>query len=310
MPRKRMIDPNIWVSEDFGKLSVLAKIVFIGMFSNADDEGRGRAKPVYLKSILFPYDEGIRVIDIDKTLSEISSNMSVTFYSHDGNEYYVLDNWAKWQKVDKPTPSIIPELDDNSTIIRRGFAEGSPNTPREFAERSPLIEKNKNRIEQEENKKGIEQEEKVVGGAPEPETSEEKINANSVMDAYNTICINNPKAKILTASRRDKLNTRLKEKAFRENYKQVFEIISKTDFLQGKNDRKWKADFDWIIDNDKNYVKVLEGKYSNRQQETTGNPFEDIWRREMAHDQNGDSTDFDVVESSISNDVQRFYGQL
>lgn len=128
MARKRMIDPNIWVSEDFSKLSTLAKLVFIGMFSNADDEGRGRAKPIYLKSILFPYDEGIRVIDVDKTLSEIGSNMSVTFYSHNGNEYYVFDNWYKWQKVEKPTPSIIPSLEDNSSTIRGTFGERSGNS--------------------------------------------------------------------------------------------------------------------------------------------------------------------------------------
>ena len=51
-----MIDPGIWQSEDFSKLSTLAKLVFIGLFSNADDEGRGRAKAAYIKSTLFPYD--------------------------------------------------------------------------------------------------------------------------------------------------------------------------------------------------------------------------------------------------------------
>ena len=43
MARKRMIDPGIWQSEDFAKMSTLGKLVFIGLFSNADDEGRGRA---------------------------------------------------------------------------------------------------------------------------------------------------------------------------------------------------------------------------------------------------------------------------
>lgn len=56
---KRMIDPNIWQSEDFSKLSTLGKLVFIGLFSLADDEGRGRCNPVFLKSTLFPYEEGM-----------------------------------------------------------------------------------------------------------------------------------------------------------------------------------------------------------------------------------------------------------
>lgn len=57
--RKRMISPNIWYSEDYSKLSKLARLVFIGMFSQADDYGYGRANPVFLKSLLFPYDEDI-----------------------------------------------------------------------------------------------------------------------------------------------------------------------------------------------------------------------------------------------------------
>lgn len=147
MARKRMIDPNIWQSEDFSKLSTLAKLVFIGLFSLADDEGRGRCNPVYLKSTLFPYEEGIRSADIDKTLSEISSNMSVIFYSCDGSNYYSLYNWNTWQKIDKPTDSKIPAFEENNKEIRLLFAEGSPKSSRVL---SPNIieekkKKNKNK---------------------------------------------------------------------------------------------------------------------------------------------------------------------
>ena len=150
MARKRMISPDIWQSEDFSKLSILAKIVFIGMFSNADDEGRGRGKAVYLKSIIFPYDEDIRVADVDKTLSEISSNMSVIFYSHNENIYYELTNWNIWQKVEKPQASKIPAFEENNESFRLLFGEQSGNNRGRV---SP--NKNKKRIEQEDNRKEI-----------------------------------------------------------------------------------------------------------------------------------------------------------
>ena len=144
MARKRMIDPNIWQSEDFSKLSTLAKLVFIGLFSLADDEGRGRSNPVYLKSNLFPYEEGIRSADIDKTLSEISSNMSVIFYSCDGSNYYSLYNWNTWQKIDKPSKSKIPEYDEKT--MQKIFDDNSTNVRRTV---SPNIkEKEKNNNEQ------------------------------------------------------------------------------------------------------------------------------------------------------------------
>lgn len=144
MARKRMIDPNIWQSEDFSRLSTLGKLVFIGLFSLADDEGRGRCNPVYLKSTLFPYEEGIRSADIDKTLSEISSNMSVILYSCDGSSYYSLYNWNTWQKIDRPSESKIPEY--NPQVMQRLFVEDSSKVRR-------AIVPNKNRIENNKNKK-------------------------------------------------------------------------------------------------------------------------------------------------------------
>lgn len=148
MARKRMIDPNIWQSEDFSKISTLAKLVFIGLFSLADDEGRGRCNPVYLKSTLFPYEEGIRSADIDKTLSEISSNMSVIFYSCDGSNYYSLYNWNAWQKIDRPSDSKIPEYDEKT--MQRLFVECSTNSRRAISPNKNKIEKNKNKKEEKE----------------------------------------------------------------------------------------------------------------------------------------------------------------
>lgn len=147
MARKRMIDPNIWQSEDFSKLSTLAKLVFIGLFSLADDEGRGRCNPVYLKSTLFPYEEDIRSADIDKTLSEISSNMSAIFYSCDGNNYYSLYNWNTWQKIDRPSESKIPEY--NQEAMQRLFDEPSTSLRRTFSpnKNKKIKEENKNKKE-------------------------------------------------------------------------------------------------------------------------------------------------------------------
>lgn len=146
MARKRMISPEIWDSENFSKLSILARLIFIGMFSNADDEGRGKAKAAFLKSKLFPYDESMRVADVESALDEVAENMSVTMYSHDGNEYYSFDNWKKWQRVDKPSPSnIIPYDSKCCNIIRGTIQEHSANVPRTLPPN--IKEDKKNRIE-------------------------------------------------------------------------------------------------------------------------------------------------------------------
>lgn len=150
-----MIDPNIWQSEDFSNLSILAKLVFIGLFSNADDEGRGRAKPMYIKSILFPYDEKIRIIDIETALSEIALNLSVTFYSADnGNQYYSLDNWKKWQSIEKAKPSKIP-APQGIEYNPRPIGDSSTTNPRPIVDKFRL---NRKEVEKEieiEKKKDI-----------------------------------------------------------------------------------------------------------------------------------------------------------
>lgn len=45
---------------------------------------------------------------------------------------------------------------------------------------------------------------------------------------------------------------------------QVLGKAKMSDFLTGKNDRGWKMTLDWLIENDTNWVKVMEGKYDNR----------------------------------------------
>ncbi len=233
MARKRMIDPNIWQSEDFSKLSTLGKLVFIGLFSLADDEGRGRCNPVYLKSTLFPYEEGIRSADIDKTLSEISSNMSVIFYSCDGSSYYSLYNWNTWQKIDKPSQSKIPEYDEKTMQIL--FDEHSTNNRRGV----PPKRKEDNRKEIEEKR-------------------------NRIKDIYNQNCPNLPQVQKLTDKRNKAIDKFLKDFT-EEQFEQICKIANCSDFLIGKNEKGWKADFDFIMRVDK-ATNIAEGKYANKSQ--------------------------------------------
>jgi len=111
MARKRMIDPTIWEDENFGKLSPRAKVLFIGLFSNADDEGRIRANDSYLRSTVFMYDD-IALNEIKKHLQEITNIMKhVHIYTVDNNIYCHLNNWDEFQKqkTDRISPSMLPE---------------------------------------------------------------------------------------------------------------------------------------------------------------------------------------------------------
>ncbi len=77
---------------------------------------------------------------------------------------------------------------------------------------------------------------------------------NEFAPKYNLSKINS-----LTKDRKAHLKNRCSEPAF--NFDKILEIVSGTKFLLGSNDRGWKIDFDFIIKNENNYNKILEGKY-------------------------------------------------
>lgn len=148
MARKRMIDPAIWESEDFSKLSFFARLVWIGLFSNADDEGRGKGNSAYIKSHIFAYDDNLTITEIEEAIHEIEKSMSVRFYEVDGKRYYQLTNWHKFQTINRPSPSQIPAenntLNDNSVSVQGNINESSNNSQQQDTDISlPKIEKEK-----------------------------------------------------------------------------------------------------------------------------------------------------------------------
>ena len=108
MARRRMIDPNIWQSEDVSKLTIRQRLLLIGLFSNADDEGKLRGHPAFVRSTVFPY-EDIAIADMQDDLNAIEEIGTITQYEVDGDKYIILNNWLKFQRVDKPQPSMIPD---------------------------------------------------------------------------------------------------------------------------------------------------------------------------------------------------------
>ena len=136
MARKRMIDPGIWESEDFSKLSRFARLVWIGLFSNADDAGRGKANPAYIKSLIFAYDEDVDIQDIKNALDEIEKSMSISFYEVDGKRYFQLKSWQKFQTINRPSPSQIPTKNEEEKSNQTQFSEHSVNSQEQINDNS------------------------------------------------------------------------------------------------------------------------------------------------------------------------------
>lgn len=111
MARKRMIDPSFWSDEKLGECSRDERLLFMGLVSNADDEGYGRANPKLLRSSVFPYDD-LRVSDLEKWLSRLGGLNLIVLYAVSGQAYYYLPNFTKHQTINKPTESTFPKPEE------------------------------------------------------------------------------------------------------------------------------------------------------------------------------------------------------
>ena len=266
MARKRMLDPNMWQSEDISRLSVFARYLFIGMISNADDEGRGRANPNYLKSTIFPYDN-MRTADINKALSEISRYTSVVLYERAHSMYYAFLNWNKWQKVDRPTKSILPPPPSSAELENplveatdspeNGEFEGilcdSSNARRGLDERSLLIE------EKRKEEKDIYRETGSLS----------RIDYQKIVDLFHSLCPSLPRVRTVSEKRKKAIRARFNAGETMESFAEVFKMAEASDFLTGRNGAWVGCGFDWLL-KEANWIKTLEGTYENKAKSKAG----------------------------------------
>ena len=116
MPRIRTIKPEFPQSESMGRISREARLLFILLWTVADDSGRLRAHSRALASLLYPFD--VDVFDlIEAWIKELEDEECIVRYVHDNATYIQVHNWLKHQKIDKPSISRLPQFDEDSRIL-------------------------------------------------------------------------------------------------------------------------------------------------------------------------------------------------
>lgn len=84
----------------------------------------------------------------------------------------------------------------------------------------------------------------------------------SIIEKYNSICVSFAKVTALSGDRQKHIGARLKQYSI-EQIETVFRKAEASSFLKGKNNRGWKANFDWLL-NETNFAKVLDGNYDDK----------------------------------------------
>jgi hypothetical protein len=116
MGRIRTIKPEFPQSQSMGRVSREARLLFVLLWTLADDSGRTRAASRMLASLLYPYDDDAPRL-ISGWLEELATVNAIVLYTVDGDDYLEVRNWLKHQKIDKPSKSKFPPFDESSRAL-------------------------------------------------------------------------------------------------------------------------------------------------------------------------------------------------
>lgn len=121
MPRIRTLKPELWLSPQVMNLTHGARLLFLGLITQADDEGRGCADPRRLKAAIFGGDD-CTSSSVRAWLEEIvAQRLAVTYDGGDHGELYEIPTWSEHQSIDRPRKSRYP----SSSSLRRNIVEPS-----------------------------------------------------------------------------------------------------------------------------------------------------------------------------------------
>jgi hypothetical protein len=112
VPRARNIKPGFFANEALAELPPLTRLLFIGLWTIADRDGRLEDRPKRIKMALFPADN----FDVDEALNELAEADFVQRYEVDRQRYIQVTNFRKHQTPHvKEGPSTIPAPDKHQT---------------------------------------------------------------------------------------------------------------------------------------------------------------------------------------------------
>jgi hypothetical protein len=108
----------------------------------------------------------------------------------------------------------------------------------------------------------------LTGSGRQAAPQSPEMTTQEFIESWNEICASEglPAVKDLSNGRRKKIAARLRRYPSVDFWEQVFNGVNRSDFLSGRKPSaehpNWRATIDWLIENDENPLKVVEGSYA------------------------------------------------
>jgi hypothetical protein len=112
--RIRSIKPEFWKDEEIAALDPFARLLFIGLWGMADNEGRLEDRPKRIKAEIFPYDD----VDIEKLLHSLTEQPGrfIERWETDGQGIIEVRSFTRHQRIsgkEAEQPSRLPKKSEN-----------------------------------------------------------------------------------------------------------------------------------------------------------------------------------------------------
>jgi hypothetical protein len=124
MSRIRSVHPGLFTDESFASVSMAARMLIIGIWTEAWDDGVFEWKPLTLKMRIFPADS----LTVEPLLSELAESGVICAFERDGKRLGAIRNFCKFQRPKKPNSSgSLPDDIKKYVALEARSSEPVPN---------------------------------------------------------------------------------------------------------------------------------------------------------------------------------------
>jgi hypothetical protein len=125
MARIRSIHPGLFTDEAFMSASMAARVLIVGLWTEAWDDGAFEWKPIVIKARIFPAD----AVDVSALLDELKELNVIMRAERGGKSYGLIRNFRKFQRPKSPNSSGVVTEADHSFIGVQAASFGSAPEP-------------------------------------------------------------------------------------------------------------------------------------------------------------------------------------
>lgn len=130
MARTRILKPEFFSSRSLSRVSRDARLLFQGLWCEADSAGRGKADPRIVKGAVFPLDDDLTTEIVHALLCKLHDTDHIVLYEVDEEPLFEVVNFAKHQAASyRSGDPKYPGPDDPGAIRATCTSEHATCTP-------------------------------------------------------------------------------------------------------------------------------------------------------------------------------------